>query len=217
MTEVMISIPEQHAGVPVSIGEAIESLVSFDVVPGVKYLLTLGGEEDPRYTAWIFILSGFCAGVATYVQSPSNGRYARIPRSFWESWGHARDVPLLFPGVADAIGQSDDMIGQPIVLWDGSLAPTQELMLRMAAHKVKATASMIEQAVPIKGRRSRAETPEQKELHKFFAGLERVGHLEGGVWNIPYVAMQRKYQSNHGPCSLAWFKKWGKRFAEGDW
>jgi hypothetical protein len=216
-SEIMLSFPEQHAGSPVTLHEAIESIVALDLVPGVDNILTLGGVEDRYHTASIFVVNGFRAGIASFVQSPSNGRYARIPRTFWEHIDHAADLPLLFPGISNAIGQSEDMIGQPIVIWDGSLDVVKELVLKMAAFKVKATSAQIQQALPFKGKRHRADTSEQKKLHSFFAGLEKVGHLEGSAWNISYAVMQMKYQSIHGPCSPSWFKKWGKRFAEKEW
>jgi hypothetical protein len=158
MIEVFIHVPEQHAGAPVALGSAIESLLLLRPVPGMSEVLTLGGMVEEDVGAWSFILAGLQSGIPSFLQIPSSGRYAQIPRAYWEQFQPTSPVPVLFEGRPQAVGHEDEMIGQPVVIWNGSIEPimmiTGDLAKKMGGIPTPAVAS--EPLIAERARRGRS-------------------------------------------------------------
>lgn len=127
MTAVFINVPEQHAGNPLSIADAIERVASLGVILKGRW----PDMPDAHDLSWVILSSSISAGTPTYVRSPSSGRYARIPLAYWGDLAAGDSPPALFDGMPASVGADPDMIGEPIVLWESDLEVAFTFMLNL--------------------------------------------------------------------------------------
>jgi|GEM_PF-5059150 len=121
MTAVFVRVPHQHVGEPVSMADAIRDFTLFAEAPGYDVLLTSNGRHSPPQGAWAWVLSGLMTGAFhAFVQCPEKYTFVRIPVEYWIDYPFFDGPPVLFEGMAGSVGCSSSMIGQPVLLWNGS-------------------------------------------------------------------------------------------------
>lgn len=144
MVDVLLHVPEQYAGNPITLAEAVQRWATLSSAPHIREAMTLRGVVDVAVGAWMWIGAGLASGaVSAFVQAPLSGRWSRLPQSYWKDIDLWADPPTFFDGISGAVGQSSEMVGQPIVIWEDGDRAVMEVFLdfcRAAAGSTERTA-----------------------------------------------------------------------------
>ena len=116
-----VMVPDQHAGLPIPLLEAIDNIAGFAAHPYFDKIITGGGLIRATSGAWVFLHNALSAGAAiAHIQCTDPFRHVRIPPSYWKQLnGFYDDPPVSFKEIGEQFNIDPAWIGHPIVIWEG--------------------------------------------------------------------------------------------------